>query len=99
MNIAHLGTTLGIMALAGISLYRRVRRNIGRQPLSPRRLTLRIAIVVVICVLVTVLLPLPPRALAAMVGGALAGVALGLFGLRHTEFSSTPEGEFYTPHL
>ena len=99
MPVAHLGTTLAIAALAAFSVYRRVRRNIGRQPFRPRRLILRIVIFAVICILVTALAPLPHYGPAAMAGGCLAGVALGLFGLRHTDFEFTPQGNWYTPHL
>jgi hypothetical protein len=39
-----------------------------------------------------------PLALAALVGGLVAGLALGWRGLRLTRFEDTPEGYFYTPN-
>jgi hypothetical protein len=39
-----------------------------------------------------------PLALAALVGGLVAGLALGWHGLRLTRFEDTPEGYFYTPN-
>ncbi len=96
---ANIGPTIAIAAVASFGIYRRVRRNIGRQPLSPKRLGFRIAIFALVCALVAALAPLPHYAPAFMAGGALAGAALGLFGLRHTVFEFTPQGNYYTPHL
>jgi hypothetical protein len=39
-----------------------------------------------------------PLPLAAMLGGLLAGLALGLYGLRVTRFENTDEGYFFTPN-
>jgi cytochrome b561 len=39
-----------------------------------------------------------PPALAAMAGGAIAGIALAMVGLHHTKFENTREGRFYIPH-
>lgn len=36
--------------------------------------------------------------LLALLGGALAGVALGFYGLKTTRFEDTAEGYFYTPN-
>lgn len=36
--------------------------------------------------------------LLALLGGALAGAALGVYGLRLTRFETTPEGYFFTPN-
>jgi integral membrane sensor domain MASE1 len=38
-----------------------------------------------------------PFQLAALAGGAIAGMALGSYGLRRTRFEDTPEGYFFTP--
>jgi len=97
----HLGSTLAVIAIAGFAVYRRARRNIGRQPFKPRRLIARIVIFSLICLLLVGSLSrhLPPHGAEAMAAGALAGAALGLFGVRHTEFEFTPQGNFYTPHL
>jgi hypothetical protein len=38
-----------------------------------------------------------PFSLAALAAGALAGIALGNYGLRRTRFEDTPEGYYFTP--
>ena len=101
MSDPHLGSTLAVIAIAAFAVYRRVRRNIGRQSFKPNRLMLRIAVLSLICLLVIggLSLHMPPHGLEALAAGALAGVALGLFGVRHTQFESGPAGNYYTPHL
>ncbi len=100
MAVPNPGFTLAIVAIAAFGIYRRARRNIGRQPFKPRRLVVRIIIFSVICLLVigSLGLSLPPHAAEAMAAGTIAGVTLGLFGLRHTDFEFTPAGDYYTPH-
>jgi hypothetical protein len=79
-------------------IYRRVRRNIGRQRVQPMRMRTRIILLGVIGALslagATRNLPL----LEGMLAGVAAGVALAWFGLRHTQFERTDAGNFYTPH-
>jgi hypothetical protein len=79
-------------------LYRRVRRNIGRQAVSPARLQWRVGIFGVVGALFLFTSLRDINLLGAMVGGLAAGVALGWLGLRHTKFENTPQGNFYTPH-
>jgi hypothetical protein len=80
------------------SIYRRIRRNIGRQPLRPRRAITSIAILSLVSVLIVgtslqnINLPL------GFGGGLLLGWLLGLAGLRLTRFETTDEGHFYTPN-
>lgn len=97
----HLTSTLVAIAFAAFVVYRRARRNIGRQVFNSRRLVLRVVAFSLIGLLVLVGLSLhtPPHTLEAITVGALAGAALGWFGVRHTDFEFTPEGNFYTPHL
>jgi len=80
------------------AVYRRVRRNIGRQRLNPRRLMVSIVILSLIslCLLTTTFI-LPLLALT-FAGGALLGVAASFLGLRHTRFETTADGHFYTPN-
>jgi hypothetical protein len=80
------------------AMYRRVRRNIGRQPLTPARMQWRIGILGVIGAMVLLVSLRDMNLFGAMVCGVAGGIALGWFGLRHTKFESTPEGNFYTPH-
>jgi len=91
------GTAIGV-ALAAWLIYRRVRRNFGRQRLSERRLGIRLVLLAGIGALMLAGALADPRLLAALLGGIAVGAAAGYFALRHTTFESTPDGRFYTPH-
>jgi hypothetical protein len=79
-------------------MYKRIRRNIGRQPLRPRRAMTSIIILSVLSV-VFVYVSLPqPRLLLGVGGGLSLGVLLGLIGLRLTKFETTAAGHFYIPN-
>jgi hypothetical protein len=80
-------------------VYRRMRRNIGRQPLRPRRIVFRLSILCLVCLVIFgVLIQLHlSRALASYGGGTLIGIVLGFVGLRLTRFETTDEGHFYIP--
>lgn len=80
-------------------MYRRVRRNIGRQPLQPKRLILRIVIFSLISALFVFIGLEHPKVLLGFGGGVLLGVPLAFVGLRLTRFETTAEGRFYTPNL
>jgi hypothetical protein len=67
-----------------------VRRNIGRQKLRPRRITVSIVILSVVSLLLFSLSLPHPR--------LLLGTPLGFVGLRLTRFETTNEGHFYTPN-
>lgn len=81
------------------SIYRRVKRNIGRQKLRPRRHIVSLVILSAVSVLLmTSALHLQlPKLLLGIAGGLVAGALLGLIGLRLTQFETTDEGHFYTP--
>lgn len=85
-------------ALIAFAIYRRVRRNIGRQRLSPLRLKWRIGLFAVIGALVLAVSARSPELCAALSAGIVGGAALGWFGLKHTQFEVTPQGHWYTPH-
>jgi len=85
-------------ALIAFAIYRRVRRNIGRQLLSPLRMKWRIGLFAVIGGLVMAMSTRDSALCAAMTAGIAGGVALGWFGLKHTQFEITPQGRWYTPH-
>src|ERR1700716_1456242 len=80
---------IGVLALW--VLYRRVRRNIGRQPLNARRMGGRI-------VLLASGATHDVELLGALLAGIAGGAALGWLGLRHTKFEATAQGKFYIPH-
>jgi hypothetical protein len=89
-------------ALIAWRLYRRIRRNIGRQKLRPRRAVVGLVIVCmfILCVSSGLIIFAGfqlPRLLAGFGGGILCGALMGLLGLRLTRFETTDEGHFYTP--
>ena len=85
-------------ALVVFMVYRRFRRNFGRQLLRPTRMTLRMAILLL---LAATLAPAALRGrdyLFAETAGAAAGVALALWGASRTRFVRDGERLFYIPH-
>jgi hypothetical protein len=87
-----------ITALVIFAVYRRVRRNFGRQRVSEGRLKFRIGLLAVIGALLLVISLRFPLSLAALAGGAIAGIGLAMVGLQHTKFENTSDGRFYIPH-
>ncbi len=88
--------------LAGLftwSIYRRVRRNIGRQPLRPRRAMTSIIVLSLVSAMFITLSFQHSRLLPGIGGGLLLGVFLGFIGLRLTRFETTAGGHFYTPNV
>jgi hypothetical protein len=79
-------------------VYRRVRRNIGRQPMQPRRMRLRIVFFGLLSVLLAGVALVTPITLTGLASGFILGVLLAVIGVRHTRFEVTPEGRFYTPN-
>jgi hypothetical protein len=88
-----------VTAIVAFGVYRRVRRNIGRQTLTAARQYVRMSIFTVLCVVLAFAQPLHPAGVAYIASGLIVGAAIGWFALRHTEFEATPQGYFYTPHL
>jgi hypothetical protein len=84
----------GVMAW---SIYRRVRRSIGKQKLKPKRTIARLVIFCVVSFLILLSGFQAPRVLLGFGGGLLAGALLGFLGLRLTQFETTEEGHFYKP--
>jgi hypothetical protein len=99
LNSSNLAPTAAITAVVLFGMYRRVRRNIGRQTLTVARPVLAMVLFTFLCVALAIAQPLEPRAVAYLASGLLVGAAIGWFALRHTAFEATAEGYFYTPHL
>lgn len=89
--------TVLILALVAWRLYARSRRLIGRQRLSKWRPWVTVTLLPLILVFLSVLSRHQPPALWALGGGAIAGIGLGILGLRLTKFETTPTGPSYTP--
>jgi hypothetical protein len=97
-SVANIGFTILIAALVLFVLYRRFRRNFGRQPLRPKRMIIRSVILSVFCVL---LLASPFRSAMSFVAaacGAVIGIGLAFYAIEHTKFEATPAGRFYRPN-
>ncbi|HEV2704146.1 MAG TPA: hypothetical protein VGV09_21155 [Steroidobacteraceae bacterium] len=99
IDASNLPKIAAVTAIVAFGVYRRVRRNIGRQLLTAARQYVRMGLFTVLCLALTFVRPLQPAAVAYIASGLLVGAAIGWFALRHTEFAATPEGYFYTPHL
>ena len=80
------------------SIYRRVRRNIGRQPLRPVRIAISIVILSLVSLAFLGMGLTQPQLLLGIGGGLLLGAGLGFFGLKLTKFETTEAGHFYTPN-
>jgi len=91
-------TPILIVALVALAMYRRVRRTIGRQRVSPARMQWRIGMLGLVGALFLLMSLRDMNLFGAMIAGLAGGAALAWFGLRHTKFETTPEGNFYTPH-
>jgi hypothetical protein len=97
MTSAPIGPIL-VGGLIVWSLYRRVRRNIGRQPLRPSRAIRSIVILSLVSVLIVSTSLQNTNLLLGFGGGLLLGALLGFAGLKLTRFETTDEGHFYTPN-
>jgi hypothetical protein len=97
--ISDIGSTLLIAALVLFILYRRFRRNFGRQLLRQNRMIFRMLVLGIFC-LVLLFSPFGTvKGHMAALLGAFLGVVLALYAIVHTKFEVTPEGRFYTPSL
>jgi hypothetical protein len=97
MSSAHLFPIL-LAGLFAWGIYRRVRRNIGRQPLHPRRAIKNIVILLLISTVIFYESLQNADLLLGFGGGILLGALPGFAGLRLTRFETTDEGHFYTPN-
>jgi hypothetical protein len=97
---SHYVVPLLFVALVAWRMYGRLRRNIGRQALQPKRLVARIVIfAIVTCGLAAFSFSLQyPRLLLGLGVGLALGLPLAWLGMRLTKFEATPQGRFYTPH-
>ncbi len=91
-------TPVVMAALVIFAIYRRMRRTFGRQKVSEKRIWVRISIFAAVGGIFLLASLRNTSLLGALLGGLVGGAALGILGLRHTQFELTPEGRFYTPH-
>jgi hypothetical protein len=94
----HLITPFLFSALIMWMVYRRIRRNFGRQPVTVKRMWFRVGILSLVGLVMLYFSLRDLALLGALLGGTAFGAVLGYFGLQHTKFEVTPEGNFFTPH-
>jgi hypothetical protein len=85
-------------ALIVFSIYRRLRRNFGAQPLRPKSMTVRIVILLVVAALLGPLALHSNEFLLLGIGGLVAGLGLGLFAASRTRFEKREGLLYYIPH-
>ena len=89
--------SLLIGALVIWRFYSRVRRMVVRQKLSKVRPWITICVLPVVVALFVKSALAQPLSMAALLGGVVVGIGLGIYGLRLTRFENTPDGMYYTP--
>ncbi len=98
-NVPHSFILLVLVPLIAWRVYRRVRRNIGRQPLGTVRPWFTLVLFPLILAALAFGVVSVPQALLALGAGVLIGIVLGIVGLRLTRFENTGQGLFYTPNV
>jgi hypothetical protein len=96
-NAQQLLITGAIVALIAWRMYSRIRRVIGRQRLTLKRIWVRLVLFPVVIALLAFASRMHPEALGYLACGVAIGVALGVLGLRLTKYEVTAEGLFYIP--
>jgi hypothetical protein len=95
-------TTAALILLVPVlvwRIYQRVKSQMTRQrSILSRHYTGLLVFGAMVLVPLTQLLD-RPLALAALAAGAIAGLALGSYGVRKTRFEDTPEGYYFTPPM
>ena len=88
-----------VSPLVAFMVWRRVRRQFGRQPVRRGAMIARVAILAVVAGLLSLAGLRDPRLLEGLAGGLLGGMALGLLGLRLTRFERGADGrDLYLPN-
>jgi hypothetical protein len=84
--------------LIPVILYRRFRRNFGRQPLGPARRRMIILSVVAVLILFPAVTSRSTAVLLAAAAGVILGIALALWGASRTRFLTENGQIYYVPH-
>jgi len=87
-----------VTSLVAWRVYSRVRRNIGKQEVQPKRLIARLVIFGVVAGLILLVSLAHPAVLLGFGVGILLGTVLALVGLKLTHFERTADGHCYTPN-
>jgi len=87
-----------LAAIVVWAVYRRVRRSFGRQLLAPKRMWIRIGLLLLVGALLAPAALATSAHLAASIGALAAGVALGLWGASETKLLDADGKRYYLPH-
>lgn len=98
LDTGHLLGTAISFGLVLFIIYRRFRRNFGRQLLKPGRLKFRIGLLGVIGALLLVPALLSPLQALATAAGLGIGITLALWAAKHTRFEQQDGKLYYIPH-
>ncbi len=86
------------IGLIGWIMYRRIRRQFGRQPFTPKRQIARLA-VLGLAMLGLLALAIGQIRFALPIGvGLIGGALVAMVNLRLTRFEWTADGDYYYPH-
>lgn len=94
-------STLAIAAVVALIIWRtyaRIRRWVGRQELTNRRLWITLTLIPALVLALAVGALTHPERLLVMAVTLAAGAGLAVVALRRTVFEATPQGFFYTPN-
>jgi hypothetical protein len=94
-------TTLALIVLAPIlvwRIYARIRGQMARQRSILSRHYTGILVFGALILVPASEAVTRPLSLGALAAGAAFGIALGVYGLRHTRFEQTDEGYYFTPN-
>jgi len=96
-QVTHALLTAAVIALIAWRLYARVRRNIGRQRYSRVRPWITLTVLPLVLVLLAPGTHGQAGGVAALAGGIMLGIGLGVLGLRLTRFEASAQGMYYVP--
>ena len=98
LNMDNLIVSAIPMAFVAWIIYRRIRRNFGRQKLRRGWMIFRLVLFSVIAFLLLPIALFSPERAAATMLGAGVGVALALWAAKRTRFLKEEDKLFYIPH-
>jgi hypothetical protein len=97
-DLQHFIQSVGFIAFVLFILYRRFRRNFGRQKLRPNYLIFRITVLCVLGALLLIPTFFSQELAIVTILGAGIGVGLALWAAKHTKFLREDGVLYYVPH-